>query len=55
MSVFTKIEQQGHEQVNYFYDPETNLKAIIAIHNTILGPLVWYSFTKLLTIDPLRL
>ena len=38
MSIFTKIEQQGHEQVNYFYDPETNLRAIIAIHSTVLGP-----------------
>ncbi len=27
-----------HEQVVYCYDKETGLKAIIAIHNTVLGP-----------------
>ena len=61
MSVFTKIEQQGHEQVNYFYDPETNLKAIIAIHNTALGPslggcrMMQYSSDEDALIDVLRL
>ena len=61
MSVFTKIEQQGHEQVNYFYDPETNLKAIIAIHNTILGPslggcrMMPYSSDEDALVDVLRL
>ena len=24
MKIFTKIEQQGHEEVNYFYDSDTN-------------------------------
>ena len=61
MSVFTKIEQQGHEQVNYFYDPETNLKAIIAIHNTVLGPslggcrMMQYSSDNDALVDVLRL
>ena len=61
MSVFTKIEQQGHEQVNYFYDPETNLKAIIAIHNTVLGPslggcrMMQYSSDDDALVDVLRL
>ena len=61
MSIFTKIEQQGHEQVNYFYDPETNLKAIIAIHNTILGPslggcrMMQYSSDDDALVDVLRL
>lgn len=32
------IEREPYEQVVYFYDPVTNLKAIIAIHDTTLGP-----------------
>ncbi|AZB44722.1 Glu/Leu/Phe/Val dehydrogenase [Bacillus sp. FJAT-42376] len=36
MDVFTKIS--GHEQVVFCNDPHTGLKAIIAIHNTTLGP-----------------
>ena len=28
----------GHEQVTFCYDEATGLKAIIAIHNTVLGP-----------------
>ena len=28
----------GHESIHQFYDPETGLKAIIAIHSTALGP-----------------
>ncbi len=28
----------GHERVTFFDDPETGLKAIIALHNTNLGP-----------------
>lgn len=28
----------GHEQVTYCYDEATGLKAIIAVHNTVLGP-----------------
>ncbi|MCD7036477.1 leucine dehydrogenase [Metabacillus sp. GX 13764] len=36
MDLFTKI--QGHEQVVFCNDPNTGLKAIIAIHNTALGP-----------------
>lgn len=31
-------EKRGHEQVTFFYYPEVGLKAIIAIHNTVLGP-----------------
>ena len=34
--MFTKI--QGHEQVVFCNDPATGLKAIIAIHDTTLGP-----------------
>ena len=37
-SVFNQISEHGHEQVVYCYDEATGLKAIIAIHNTTLGP-----------------
>lgn len=37
-TVFSPMEQGDHEQVVFCYDAETGLKAIIAIHNTILGP-----------------
>lgn len=36
--VFGKVSQLGHEQVVFCYDEATGLKAIIAIHNTVLGP-----------------
>lgn len=38
MKVFSQVERRGHEQVAYFYYPEAGLKAIIGIHNTVLGP-----------------
>lgn len=37
-SVFVKAEQRGHEQVSFFYYPEVGLKAIVAVHSTVLGP-----------------
>lgn len=38
-NLFEVLEHQmGHEQVVYCYDKTTGLKAIIAIHNTTLGP-----------------
>ncbi|WP_049923393.1 Leu/Phe/Val dehydrogenase [Halopiger djelfimassiliensis] len=36
--VFGPISDGGHEQVSYFSDPETGLQAIVAIHDTTLGP-----------------
>ena len=36
--VFDAINEGGHEQVTYFSDPETGLRAIVAIHDTHLGP-----------------
>lgn len=36
--VFASIGDDGHEQVSYFSDPETGLQAIVAIHDTTLGP-----------------
>jgi leucine dehydrogenase len=38
MSIFSKIHKTGHEQIVYCYDKPTGLKAIIAIHDTTLGP-----------------
>jgi leucine dehydrogenase len=36
--VFADIGDAGHEQVSYFSDPETGLRAIVAVHDTTLGP-----------------
>ncbi len=38
MMVFEAMRMKEHEQVVYCYDRASGLKAIIAIHNTILGP-----------------
>lgn len=40
MSVFSSTSFDGHEQVVFCHDQDTGLKAIIAIHNTALGPAV---------------
>lgn len=37
-TVFGQVSTMGHEQVVFCHDEPTGLKAIIAIHNTILGP-----------------
>src|SRR6187401_1080548 len=36
--VYARVSQLGHEQVVFCYDEPTGLKAIIGIHNTVLGP-----------------
>jgi leucine dehydrogenase len=36
--IFGTLATLGHEQVVFCNDPATGLKAIIAIHNTVLGP-----------------
>ncbi|HRW98045.1 MAG TPA: Glu/Leu/Phe/Val dehydrogenase dimerization domain-containing protein, partial [Cyclobacteriaceae bacterium] len=36
--VFAKAAQFGHEQIVHCYDEATGLRALIAIHNTSLGP-----------------
>ncbi len=36
--VFAGVSELGHEQIVFCNDPATGLKAIIGIHNTILGP-----------------
>ena len=38
MSVFQQDDFDGHEQVAFFKDDDTGLRAIIAVHNTNLGP-----------------
>ncbi|OPY65354.1 MAG: Leucine dehydrogenase [Syntrophorhabdus sp. PtaU1.Bin050] len=38
MNIFEEMERYGHEQVVFCYDAPTGLKAIIAIHDTSLGP-----------------
>jgi leucine dehydrogenase len=37
-ALFGALAQLGHEQVVFCYDQPTGLKAIIGIHNTVLGP-----------------
>lgn len=37
-TLFDPMSTFGHEQVVFCHDHETGLKAIIAIHNTVLGP-----------------
>lgn len=60
-SSFNEITRLGHEQVVYCYDEPTGLKAIIAIHNTVLGPALggtrmWnYNNDQEALIDVLRL
>ncbi len=61
MSIFNHPDFDNHEQVVYFSDPETGLKAIISIHDTTLGPGVggcrmWqYSSDEQALTDVLRL
>ena len=38
MSVFEELAKKDHEQVLFLHDAESGLKAIIAIHDTTLGP-----------------
>lgn len=38
LTVFEGMTAMGHEEVVFCHDAETGLKAIIAIHSTVLGP-----------------
>lgn len=38
MSVLGHAEFDGHELVQFVHDPDSGLRAIIAIHSTVLGP-----------------
>ncbi len=40
MDIFREMAKRGHEQVIFNYDKATGLKAIIAIHDTTLGPAI---------------
>ncbi|HMN96802.1 MAG TPA: Glu/Leu/Phe/Val dehydrogenase dimerization domain-containing protein [Phycisphaerales bacterium] len=37
MNLFESISRHGHERVCFHWDPETDLRAIVAIHSTVLG------------------
>ncbi|MCS7073487.1 MAG: leucine dehydrogenase, partial [Bacteroidia bacterium] len=60
-SVTEAIAAQDHEQVLFCNDRETGLRAIIAIHNSVLGPALggtrfWnYNNDREALIDVLRL
>ncbi len=61
MPVFDELAKKDHEQVVYCFDKESGLKAIIAIHDTTLGPALggcrmWqYDNEELALRDALRL
>ncbi len=38
MSIFEKLAEKNHEQIVFCNDPDSGLKAIIAIHDTTIGP-----------------
>jgi len=38
MDIFTEIERREHEQIVLCSDKRSHLRAVIAIHNTTLGP-----------------
>lgn len=38
VKILSEIVRRGHEQVTIFSYPQVGLKAIVAIHNTVLGP-----------------
>ncbi|MDX1454283.1 MAG: Glu/Leu/Phe/Val dehydrogenase dimerization domain-containing protein [Gammaproteobacteria bacterium] len=38
MELFATLEKMGHEEVVFFHHQDSGLKAIIGIHNTVLGP-----------------
>ncbi len=61
MELFDYMQDYGHEQVTFWSDKESGLKAIIAIHNTVLGPAlggtrIWaYKTEEEALLDVLRL
>lgn len=48
MTVFSEMATAGHEQTVFYSDPECGLRAIVAIHSTLLGPALggtrWYPY-----------
>jgi len=61
MEIFDMREFDGHEQVVFGHDPRTGMRAIIALHSTVLGPAaggcrLWaYETTGAAVADVLRL
>lgn len=61
VSIFEEAASLGHEQLVFCNDEETGLKAIIGVHNTVLGPALggtrfWnYASEEEAVIDVLRL
>jgi len=61
LELFTTMQEMGHEQLVFCSDEKTGLKAIIGIHNTVLGPALggtrfWsYASEQEAIIDVLRL
>jgi len=61
MNTLEEMRAAGHEQVTYFFDEATGLRAIVAIHSTRLGPAlggcrVWpYESEEAALYDVLRL
>jgi leucine dehydrogenase len=61
MDLFTSVEAYGCNEIHFRSDPDTQLKAIIAIHSTTLGPAAGgcrcrpYPSTKVAIEDALRL
>lgn len=61
VQLFKLLSENNHEEVVYCFDKETGLKAIVAVHNTVLGPAlgglrVWsYQSESEALIDVLRL
>ncbi|MCB0831971.1 MAG: Glu/Leu/Phe/Val dehydrogenase [Bacteroidetes bacterium] len=61
MNLFELIEERNHEEVVFFSDRESGLRAIVAIHDTTLGPALGgcrmypYSSTEEALQDVLRL
>ena len=61
MNIFKELERNDHEQVVFCSDKKTNLRAVIAIHDTTLGPALggarmWmYDSDEEALVDALRL
>jgi len=59
--IFETLDTSGHEQVVFCHNPDAGLKAIIAVHSTVLGPALGgvrmrpYADTQTALTDALRL
>jgi leucine dehydrogenase len=38
MTLFEQVAKMGHERVVICSNPEVGLRAIVAVHSTVLGP-----------------